>query len=134
MTSDLVSNARAGSGMLRCGVPAKPSAWAFWLAASFWVNWELLAELYRHEFEREPFVVTRATAVDVAEAAIRTSRLWRERREDLEALARQGATPHREPKRAPEVPSTLGAPSTPTVDPEIVDEAVAIRALGRRPA
>jgi hypothetical protein len=28
--------------------------------------WELLAELYRHEFEREPFVVTRLTAIDVA--------------------------------------------------------------------
>jgi len=29
--------------------------------------WATLAELYRHEFEREPFVVTRLTAIEVAE-------------------------------------------------------------------
>jgi hypothetical protein len=51
--------------------------------------WELLAELYRHEFEREPFVVVRSTALDVAEAVVRGSRLWNERPQDLDALARE---------------------------------------------
>ena len=46
--------------------------------------WELLAELYRHEIEREPFVVVRSTALDVAELVIRGPRLWNERRQDLE--------------------------------------------------
>src|SRR5438128_12323912 len=55
--------------------------------------WELLAELYRHEFEGEPFVVVRPTALDTAEAVIRGSRLWSERRQDLEALASQDASP-----------------------------------------
>src|SRR5947207_8077397 len=62
------------------------------------IYWELLAELYRHEFECEPFVVTRPTAIDVAEASIRSSRLWREGRPALEAMACQEAEPPREPK------------------------------------
>src|SRR5436189_5584865 len=33
--------------------------------------WELLAELYRHEFEREPFVVTRPTAIDARSGCAR---------------------------------------------------------------
>src|SRR5216117_1172987 len=53
--------------------------------------WELLAELYRLEFEREPFVVVRSTALDVADAVIRSSRHWNERRQELEVLAREDA-------------------------------------------
>lgn len=96
--------------------------------------WELLAELYRHEFEREPFVVVRPTALDVAEAVIRGSRLSSERRQDLETLASDAASP-REPQgiRAPRVRFTPpGLPSVSTVDPEVIDEATAIRALARR--
>jgi Wadjet anti plasmid transformation system JetA-like protein len=78
--------------------------------------WELLAELYRLEFEREPFVVVRSTALDVAEDVIRGSRLWSERRQELEALAIEGILP---PGRA--LPP----------DKE-VDEAGALRALARR--
>jgi Wadjet protein JetA len=95
--------------------------------------WEVLAELYRHEFERNPFVVTRATAIDVAETSIRHSRLWRERRQDFEALANQNTAPS-DPTSilAHEVASTAREPSPFTVDPEVVDEAAAIRALARR--
>src|SRR5437762_13832869 len=96
--------------------------------------WELLAELYRHEFEREPFVVVRSTALDVAEAVIRASRLWSERRLDLEALALQDPPP-REPHglRGPMVRSAPSGPrSLPTSDPQATDEAAAIRALARR--
>src|SRR5438132_1728155 len=50
--------------------------------------WELLAALYQHEFEREPFVVVRAVALEIAEYVISASRLWAERRQELEALAR----------------------------------------------
>jgi hypothetical protein len=35
--------------------------------------WELLAELYRLQFEREPFLVIRSAALDVAEGVIRGS-------------------------------------------------------------
>ncbi len=55
--------------------------------------WELLASLYRYEFEREPFLVLRAVALEVAERVIRESRLWTERRQDLEALARDAEDP-----------------------------------------
>src|SRR6266852_6190713 len=58
--------------------------------------WDLLAELYRHEFEREPFVVVRSTALDIADAVIRGSRSWNERRQDLEVLAREDAALSRE--------------------------------------
>src|SRR2546426_5051236 len=53
------------------------------------IYWELLASLYQHEFEHEPFVVLRSVALEVAERVIRGSRLWIERRQDLEALARE---------------------------------------------
>jgi Family of unknown function (DUF5716) len=93
--------------------------------------WELLAELYRHEFEREPFVVTRLTAIDVAEASIRSSQLWRERRQDLEALAREVPT-------RPRLATRQGG-TRPPLDPlpassvgDILDEGAAIRALARR--
>lgn len=96
--------------------------------------WEVLAELYRHEFEREPFVVTRPTAIDVAEAGIRSSRLWRERRQDLEALASQDGAQPREPEgtRTRESPSRPSEPSASTVDPGAIDEPAAIRSLARR--
>jgi hypothetical protein len=97
--------------------------------------WELLAELYRHEFEREPFVVVRPTALDTAEAVIRGSRLWSERRQDLEALASQDASPLLEHQRirGPMVRSgPPGRPSVSMVDSEGFDETAAIRALARR--
>jgi len=97
--------------------------------------WELLAELYRHEFEREPFVVVRPTALDTAEAVIRGSRLWSERRQDLEALAIQDTSPllEHQPVRGPMVRSTPpGPPSVSVVDSGALDEAAAIRALARR--
>jgi hypothetical protein len=97
--------------------------------------WELLAELYHHEFEREPFLVLRSTAIEAAEAVIVASPYWRERRAELEALT-NGTTPtlsiaqttaRRSAARvglSPEPDSTLsGAPS---------EEATAIRALARR--
>lgn len=51
--------------------------------------WELLATLYRCEFEREPFLVLRSVAIEIAEQAIRTSNLWATRRGELEAFARE---------------------------------------------
>src|SRR5262249_51747829 len=53
--------------------------------------WQLLAELYRYEFEREPFIVVRSTAIEAAESIICASRLWQERREELEALVDDAA-------------------------------------------
>jgi hypothetical protein len=97
--------------------------------------WELLAELYRHEFEREPFVVVRSTALDVAEAVIRGSRMWNERPQDLDELAHEDEPSSREHQgnRDPLARSAQpGQASGPTVDPEVMDEATAIRALARR--
>jgi hypothetical protein len=51
--------------------------------------WELLAGLYQSEFEREPFVVARPVAVEIAEQVIRNSPLWRTRRQELELHARE---------------------------------------------
>jgi hypothetical protein len=48
--------------------------------------WEVLATLYAFEFEREPFMVTRPTAVEAAEHIIRESPLWAARRQELESL------------------------------------------------
>ena len=74
--------------------------------------WEILAVLYQHEFEREPFVVVRSTALEIAERVLRASPLWAERRQDLEALAREDAPP-------------LG-------DPDLADDDAVCRALARR--
>src|SRR3989442_13181899 len=52
------------------------------------IYWELLASLYQHEFEREPFVVLRSVALEVAALVIRPSGLWIEGGRDLETLAR----------------------------------------------
>src|SRR5439155_21696633 len=97
--------------------------------------WELLAELYRHEFEREPVVVVRSTALDVAEAVIRASRLWSERRQDLEALALQDPPP-REPQRlrGPMVRSaSSGRRSLPASDPRATAGAASSPPPARRP-
>jgi Wadjet anti plasmid transformation system JetA-like protein len=51
--------------------------------------WELLGTLYRCEFEREPFMVLRPVAVEIAEQVIRSSTLWTTRRAELEEFARQ---------------------------------------------
>lgn len=48
--------------------------------------WDLLATLYQYEFEREPFLVLRQTALEVAEHMILEHPLWAVRREDLETL------------------------------------------------
>jgi len=50
--------------------------------------WELLASLYQHEFEREPFVVLRQVALELAEYVISNSALWPARRQELEVLAK----------------------------------------------
>jgi hypothetical protein len=47
--------------------------------------WEILARLYQHEFEREPFIVVRPLAAEIAEEVLRTSRIWLERREEIMA-------------------------------------------------
>ena len=96
--------------------------------------WDLLAELYRHEFEREPFVVVRSTALDIADAAIRGSRSWNERRQDLEVLAREEAafSGERQGARGSVRFAQPRSPAAPTLDPEAIDEATAIRALARR--
>ncbi len=87
--------------------------------------WELLAELYRYEFEREPFIVVRSTAIEAAESIICTSRLWQERREELEALVTSAAAPTAPPAGATVAPAAATA-AAPT------DAQTAIRALARR--
>ncbi|HEV2986717.1 MAG TPA: Wadjet anti-phage system protein JetA family protein, partial [Vicinamibacterales bacterium] len=96
--------------------------------------WELLAELYRHEFEREPFVVVRSTALDVAEAVVRGSRLWNERPQDLDALAREDEISREGQGISASVvwSAQPGPTSVPPFDPEATDEATAIRTLARR--
>lgn len=89
--------------------------------------WELLASLYQHEFEREPFAVLRAVAIEAAEHVIRTSSLWAERRQDLEAFVREeegseGAT------GAAKSRFELGGPEARPED----EEATLARSLARR--
>jgi hypothetical protein len=91
--------------------------------------WELLATLYKCEFEREPFIVLRPVALEIAEQSIRNSTLWATRRAELEEFARQEETPdtnegppggsgYCEPERRPEA--------------DIPDENALVRALARR--
>jgi hypothetical protein len=54
--------------------------------------WDILANLYQCEFEREPFVVVRSLALEIAEQVIRTSSLWRTRRQELELFALEAET------------------------------------------
>ena len=90
--------------------------------------WELLASLYQHEFEREPFAVIRQVAIEVAEQVIRASSLWVARRQELEALAREDEAGQNTANRT-YFPSD-GFTGTSGVMPE--DDAVVIRALARR--
>lgn len=55
--------------------------------------WDLLAGLYQHEFEREPFLVTRVLAVEAAERVVRASPQWQDRlrRQDLTVFASDDA-------------------------------------------
>jgi len=92
--------------------------------------WELLASLYQHEFEREPFVVVRPVALEVAEQVIRGSQLWAERRQELEALARQAELGEeaRNGSRVPEGRSRVAS----VASPPLVDDAEVVRAAARR--
>ncbi len=45
--------------------------------------WEILSRFYRHEFEREPFVIVKPFAVEISEEALSASRIWQERREEI---------------------------------------------------
>ena len=82
--------------------------------------WDLLAILYACEFEREPFIVLRATATEIAETAIRSSRLWTTRRADLEAFAREDVT------------SETGERDEKRFESDPRDENALVRALARR--
>ena len=95
------------------------------------IYWELLASLYQHEFEREPFVVLRSVALEVAERVIRASRLWIERRQDLEILAREDdQTRDRGGERIPASPGAL--PATAGGSGRDGDDADLVRSLARR--
>ncbi len=71
--------------------------------------WTILATYYHHEFEREPFFLLRAIAVDTAEELIRESPLWRERRQEL-----------------------LEPPQTTAGAPDVADEPTLLRDAARR--
>ncbi len=45
--------------------------------------WDVLAEFYHLEFEREPFFLVKNAAIEVSEEILRTSSVWLERREDI---------------------------------------------------
>ncbi len=49
--------------------------------------WDILAEFYHLEFEREPFFLVKTVAVEVSEEILRTSSMWLERREEILADA-----------------------------------------------
>ena len=59
--------------------------------------WEILARFYQLEFERDPFILTRIVALDVAEDLVAHSRVWAEHRADLVSEA-AGASPELEPE------------------------------------
>lgn len=82
--------------------------------------WELLSTLYTCEFEREPFIVLRPVAIEIAENAIRSSHLWTERRSDLEELARE------------EVSLEFHEGRERRLDTDVPDENTVVRALARR--
>lgn len=91
--------------------------------------WELLASLYQHEFEREPFVVVRSVALDIAEDVIRGSTQWAERRQDLEVLARQ-VEPGEDAKNGDRAPE--GKPHINVSSESTDDNAGLVRPLARR--
>lgn len=84
------------------------------------IYWDLLASLYRCEFEREPFLVLRPVVLDIAENAIRVSRLWVERRRELEVLAREEVNAE----------ALKGLPTR--MESDLPDENTVVRALARR--
>lgn len=93
--------------------------------------WELLASLYQHEFEREPFVVVRAVALEIAEQVIRESRLWADRRQDLEALAREEDQAEGNRKSGHVAQARSAADNSVTfAGPD--DDAAVVRSLARR--
>lgn len=53
--------------------------------------WAVLARLYQHEFEREPFLIVRDVAWEVAERVVLDSPLWADRREELVRLGDEAA-------------------------------------------
>src|SRR5262249_22738665 len=91
--------------------------------------WELLATLYKCEFEREPFIVLRQVALEIAEQAIRNSMLWATRRAELEEFARQEETPDAD-EGSPE--RTSFGKLERRLESEIPDENTLVRALARR--
>jgi hypothetical protein len=90
--------------------------------------WELLATLYKCEFEREPFIVLRPVALEIAEQAIRNSTLWATRRAELEEFARQEETP--DATEGPPRVTRYGRPER--LESDIPDENALVRALARR--
>ena len=95
------------------------------------IYWDLLASLYQQEFEREPFIILRSVALEVAERVIRASRLWIDRRQDLEVLAREDdqtrdGSGERILRSHGGLPATAGRSGSDGDDPELV------RALARR--
>lgn len=52
--------------------------------------WAVLGRLYQHEFEREPFLIVRNVAGEIAERVVLESPLWAERRDELLAATREG--------------------------------------------
>lgn len=92
--------------------------------------WELLANLYQHEFEREPFLVVRHVALEVAEHVIRTSPLWTGRRHELESLALEDAT--RQSTSNGTRIGTKGVPDVGITSASVADDAVVVRVLARR--
>ena len=93
--------------------------------------WEVLASLYQHEFEREPFVVVRAVALDVAEEVIRGSKLWAERRQDLVALASEAEGRESEGDARRSASGWTAGDESAAARPG-AEESVVVRALARR--
>jgi len=91
--------------------------------------WELLATLYRCEFEREPFIVLRPVALEIAEQAIRNSTLWATRRAELEEFVRQEEAP--DASEGPPTGNPYGKPER-RLESDIPDENALVRALARR--
>jgi Family of unknown function (DUF5716) len=87
--------------------------------------WELLAALYNREFEREPFIVLRPIALEIAEQVIRDSTAWATRRAELEEFARQ--------EDAADTPDGASYGKTERrPESDIQDENILVRALARR--
>lgn len=74
--------------------------------------WAILARFYQYEFEREPFFLVKAVAVEAAEEVLRGSPLWRERREELLASEADGGPPGAGGPRGAAGPPGPGAPSS----------------------